>query len=106
MAQNKVICHCKNVDYIAIRQAMCNGARTVAEIQEMTGAGTACGGCIPEIEKILASVCGCHNVSLEDVVTAVKNGADTVEKVAEVTKAGSACGRCQKLVANVIELGR
>lgn len=106
MAHNKVICHCKNVDYITIRHAMCEGARTVAEIKEMTGAGTGCGGCIPEIEKILASVCGCNNVSLEDVVNAVKDGADTVEKVAEVTKAGAACGRCQKLVANIIELGR
>ncbi|MEF9959408.1 MAG: (2Fe-2S)-binding protein [Niameybacter sp.] len=106
MAHNKMICHCKQVDYIAIRQAMCKGARTVAEIQEMTGAGTACGGCIPAIEEILASVCGCKNVSLETVVQAVKDGADTVEKVAEITHAGSACGRCQKLVANIIELGR
>ena len=34
MAANKVICHCKNVDYITIRKAMIEGARTVEEIQE------------------------------------------------------------------------
>ncbi|MGL4345035.1 MAG: (2Fe-2S)-binding protein [Cellulosilyticaceae bacterium] len=106
MAGNKMICHCKQVDYIAIRKAMIAGARTVAEIQEMTGAGTACGGCIPQIEEILSSVCGCHKVSLEAVVEAVKNGATTVEEVAHQTKAGAACGRCQALVANVIEQKR
>ncbi|MGL6174541.1 MAG: (2Fe-2S)-binding protein [Cellulosilyticaceae bacterium] len=106
MAGNKMICHCKQVDYITIRKAMIAGARTVQEIKEMTGAGTACGRCVPEIEKILASVCGCHGVSLEAVVNAVKDGADTVEKVAEQTKAGSACGRCKALVQNVIDQKR
>lgn len=101
-----MICHCKQVDYITIRKAMIQGARTVDEIKEMTGAGTGCGRCIGEIEKILASVCGCKNVSLEAVVEAVKNGADTVEKVGEVTAAGTACGRCKALLQNVIDLKR
>lgn len=103
MAGNKVICHCKNVDYISIRKAMISGARTVDEIKEMTGAGTGCGRCIPEIEKILASVCGCKGTSLEAVVNAVKDGADTVEKVGEATGAGTGCGRCKALIENVIE---
>ena len=94
MAGNKVVCHCKNVSYIDIRKA------------KMTGAGTACGGCVKEIEKILASVCGCKGTSLESVVEAVKNGADTVEKVGEVTGAGTQCGRCKALVQNIIELKR
>ncbi len=106
MAKNKIICHCKNVDYITIRKAMMAGARTLNEIKEMTGASTGCGGCADEIENILASVCGCHDVSLEDVVNAVKNGADTVEKVSEVTKAGTDCERCKALIQNVIHLGR
>lgn len=106
MAGNKIICGCKQVDYITIRKAMIEGARTVEEIKEMTGAGTGCGRCIPEIEKILASVCGCKQVSLEDVVNAVKDGADTVEKVGEVTGAGTACGRCKALIQNVIDIKR
>lgn len=106
MAANKIICHCKNVDYITIRKAMIAGARTLQEIKDMTGAGTGCGKCSVEIEKILASVCGCKNVSLEDVVNAVKDGADTAEKVGEVTGAGTACGRCKALINNVIELKR
>ncbi|RDY28039.1 (2Fe-2S)-binding protein [Romboutsia weinsteinii] len=106
MAGNRIICHCKNVDYIAIRKAMIAGARTLDEVKEMTGAATGCGRCADEIEKILASVCGCFNVSLEDVVNAVNDGADTVEKVSEVTKAGAACGRCKALVQNVIDIKR
>lgn len=106
MAGNRIVCHCKNVDYITIRKAMIAGARTLDEIKEMTGAATGCGRCAGEIEKILASVCGCTGTSLEDVVNAVKNGADTVEKVGEVTGAGSRCGRCKALIQNVIELKR
>ena len=106
MAGNRVICHCKNVDYITIRKAMIQGARTLDEIKAMTGAATGCGRCADEIEKILASVCGCYNVSLKDVVDAVNNGCDTVDKVAEVTKAGAACGRCKALVQNIIDIKR
>ena len=106
MAGNKMICMCKQVDYITIRKAMVEGARTVEEIKEMTGAGTGCGRCIGEIEAILASVCGCKQTSLADVVDAVKNGADTVEKVGEVTGAGTACGRCKALIQNVIDQKR
>ena len=103
MAANTIICHCKNVDYITIRMAMVKGARTLEQIKEMTGAGTGCGRCSGEIEKILASVCGCTGASMKDVVEAVNNGADTVEKVAEITKAGAACGRCKILVQDIIE---
>jgi bacterioferritin-associated ferredoxin len=106
MAGDRIICHCKDVSYIDIRKAMINGARTLDEIKEMTGAATGCGRCAGEVEKILASVCGCKNVSLEEVVSAVKNGADTVEKVGEATGAGTGCGRCKALVQNVIDLKR
>lgn len=100
---DRIVCNCKNVSYIDIRKAMINGARTVEEIKEMTGAGTGCGGCIPEIEEILASVCGCKGVSLQEVVDAVNNGADSVEKVGEVTGAGTGCGRCKGLIQNIVD---
>lgn len=106
MAGDRIICHCKNVSYIDIRKAMIDGARTLEEIKERTGAATGCGRCAGAVEEILASVCGCNQVSLEDVVNAVNNGCDTVEKVAEATKAGSSCGRCKALVQNVIDLKR
>ncbi len=104
MAENKIICNCMNVDYMTIRMAMVNNtARTVEEIQELTGAGTGCGGCIPDIEEILASVCGCVGTSLDEVVDAVKEGAETAEAVGDKTRAGTACGRCKVLIENIIE---
>lgn len=90
MAGSKIICNCMEVDYLSIRMAMVNHtARTVEEIQQITGAGTGCGGCIPDIEAILASVCGCIGTSLKEVVDAVNAGASTVEAVGEQTKAGT-----------------
>ncbi|MGL4969750.1 MAG: (2Fe-2S)-binding protein, partial [Fusobacteriaceae bacterium] len=102
---NSTICACKNVDYLTIRKAMVAGARTLKDIQEMTGAGTGCGGCIEAIEGILASVCGCKGTSLNTVVNAVKNGADTVEKITKETGAGSPCGKCKVLLQAIIEKG-
>lgn len=104
MAANKTVCNCMNVDYLAIRMAMVqHTARTVEEIQQITSAGTGCGGCIPEIEQILASVCGCTGTSLQEVVDAAKGGATTVAAVGEKTKAGTDCGRCGILIENIIE---
>jgi len=100
---NRIICHCKQVRYGDIRKAMTGGARTIEDIQEITGAGTGCGGCIEEIERIIKVACGCKNVSIDMVVDAVKDGADTVEKVQEVTGAGDGCGKCKLLVQNIID---
>jgi|LGVE01.1.fsa_nt_gb bacterioferritin-associated ferredoxin/mannose-6-phosphate isomerase-like protein (cupin superfamily) len=101
---NRIICHCKQVSYVDIRIAMVKGARTVEEIKTMTGAGTGCGNCIKDIEKILSMACGCKMVTVEDVVKAVENGADTVEKIGEVTGAGTDCGNCKMLLQNIIDL--
>ena len=106
MAGNRTICEKNNVDYITIRKAMCNGARTKEELNSMVNACLECDGCVREIDGILSSVCGCKNVSLKTVVEAVANGADTVEKVGEITGAGTDCGRCKVLIENVIKLGR
>lgn len=48
---NRIICQCKQVSYGDIRMAMVKGARTVEDIQEMTGAGTECGNCLGDIKK-------------------------------------------------------
>lgn len=106
MSANKVICLENNIEYIAIRHAMCAGARTASEIKEIAGVCGECDGCKASIDGILSSVCGCKGVSLETVVSAVKSGCDTIDKVVSETGAGSGCGRCQKLIANIIEIGR
>ena len=100
---NRIVCHCNQVSYADIRMAMAEGARTVEEIQEITGAGTGCGNCIQDIEKILSVACGCNNVSMADALDAINAGADTVEKLEETTGAGNTCGKCKKLLQNMID---
>lgn len=100
---NRIICHCKQVSYGDIRKAMVDGARTLEDIQEITGAGTGCGNCKEDIEKILSMACGCKMISMDTVLDAVKSGADTVEKVEEATGAGTDCGKCKHLIQNIID---
>lgn len=49
----KVICTCTGVTYGAIKDAVQNGADSLAEVQDETGAGTICGACLEEIELLV-----------------------------------------------------
>ena len=93
-------------DYLKVRKAMVQGARTIEEVKEKSDLVIDGPEMKEAVEKVLKSACGCKQVSLEEVIIAVKNGADTVEKVGDVTTAGTACGNCQKLIQNVIDLGK
>ena len=53
MDRDEIVCNCMGVTAGEIQDAIEAGARTVEEIQENTGAGTVCGGCIDEIRQIL-----------------------------------------------------
>jgi NAD(P)H-nitrite reductase large subunit len=106
MAGNRIICSTNNVDYISIRKAMCQDARTKEEIQKITDICLGCAGCQKELDNILTSICGCLNVSLKTVVNAVNDGAETIEKVTEQTGAGSDCERCKILIENIIKIKR
>ncbi len=50
---NEIICHCAEIRYNEILNAINNGAHTVEDISEITDAGIACGYCIEGIEEIL-----------------------------------------------------
>ncbi|NLO35350.1 MAG: (2Fe-2S)-binding protein [Clostridiaceae bacterium] len=114
MAGNRVICSQNNIDYITIRKAMVQGARTQAEVAKRAGVCTVCAGCRAKLDQILSSVCGCRKIPLKAVVNAVQMGADTVGKVGALTGAGTgvdevsgeACGKCKGLIQNIIDLGR
>jgi bacterioferritin-associated ferredoxin len=47
------ICHCKGVTDGQIRTAIEAGARTPVEIGARCRAGTGCGGCVPEVCRLL-----------------------------------------------------
>lgn len=49
----KTICYCLNVNEDEIKEAISEGAKTLDDIKEATGAGTACGACTKRIEKVL-----------------------------------------------------
>lgn len=47
------VCHCKGVTDGQIRSAISAGARSVPEIGTYCRAGTGCGGCLPEVCRLL-----------------------------------------------------
>ena len=47
------VCHCKGVTDRQIRTAIEAGARTPVEIGTYSRAGTGCGGCLPEVCRLL-----------------------------------------------------
>lgn len=53
MDLEKVVCNCMGVTVGAIKDAVENGADTLNEIQDATGAGTICGACFEEIEQLV-----------------------------------------------------
>lgn len=53
MDRDKIVCNCMGVTAGAIKDAIEAGAGSIEEIQEATGAGTVCGGCLDEVQEIL-----------------------------------------------------
>ena len=48
-----VICTCLGITDDTIIEAIKNGAHTVGEVGEATGAGTICGSCQDEIQRLI-----------------------------------------------------
>ena len=53
MEQDKVVCNCLNITNGMIKDAVDNGATTLEDVQQVTGAGTACGGCIDNVQRLI-----------------------------------------------------
>ena len=49
----RLVCLCNMVENNEIIQAFKKGATTTSEIQLITRAGTSCGRCIPEIDRMV-----------------------------------------------------
>ncbi len=47
------LCHCRAVPAFKVDQAIVAGAHTVEKVRRMTSANTACGTCLPDVEKLL-----------------------------------------------------
>lgn len=53
MDPDKVVCTCLNITNGMIKEAVENGAKTLEEVQEVTGAGTVCGVCLDDIQHLI-----------------------------------------------------
>lgn len=53
MNMNETICYCLNISKKDIKEAIENGATSLSEVQERTGAGTICGACLDQLEAVV-----------------------------------------------------
>jgi len=53
MDMDETVCTCVGVTNGMIKDAVYNGANTMEEIQEITGAGTVCGACLENVQHLL-----------------------------------------------------
>lgn len=53
MNLDKTVCNCLNVTAGMIKDAVDSGAKTLEEVQDITGAGTACGTCIDDVKRLV-----------------------------------------------------
>lgn len=53
MKLDKVVCYCLNITNGMIKDAVNSGANTLEEVQEITGASTACGACLDDVQRLV-----------------------------------------------------
>ncbi|MBR4026004.1 MAG: (2Fe-2S)-binding protein [Lachnospiraceae bacterium] len=53
MDMDKIVCNCYSVTNGMIKDAVDAGATTLEEVQDATGAGTACGACLDNVERLV-----------------------------------------------------
>ncbi len=54
-----LVCHCRAVREAEVRAAIMAGALDAPAVGRACGAGTACGGCLPTVERLLDECLGC-----------------------------------------------
>jgi bacterioferritin-associated ferredoxin len=50
-----IVCHCRAVSDRILREAVRRGHGSVEAVVEQTGAGTCCGGCLPNVQDIVGA---------------------------------------------------
>lgn len=53
MDMDKIVCNCLGITNGQIKDAVKNGARTLEEVQDATGAGTICGACVEDVQHLV-----------------------------------------------------
>lgn len=50
---DKIVCNCLNITNGMIKDAVDAGANTLEEVQDVTGAGTVCGACLEDVQRLV-----------------------------------------------------
>ncbi|MTV50898.1 (2Fe-2S)-binding protein [Heliobacillus mobilis] len=53
MKADDIVCGCNNVTYEDLENAIANGAKSFEKVQEVTKAGTGCGGCTDTVKSLV-----------------------------------------------------
>lgn len=53
MNLDKIVCNCLSVTVGMIKDAVDAGADTLEKVQEATGAGTVCGACLEDVQRLV-----------------------------------------------------
>ncbi|WP_448223761.1 nitrite reductase large subunit NirB [Gordonia iterans] len=105
------ICSCNDVSKGTLCSAIADGSCTVADLKKCTGAGTACGSCVPLLSKLLnesgveqsKALCehfGQSRAELFELVQA--SGIRTFSGLIERFGTGTGCDICKPTVASIL----
>lgn len=53
MNLDKIVCNCMSITNGMIKDAVDGGASTLEEVQDATGAGTVCGACLDDVQRLV-----------------------------------------------------
>ena len=53
MDMDKIVCNCYSITNGGIKEAVDNGATTLEEVMDVTGAGTICGACVDDVKRLV-----------------------------------------------------
>lgn len=56
MNPDEIICSCLDITKGMIKEAVDQGAKTLADVQEINDVGTICGACIDDVEQLIAEL--------------------------------------------------
>ena len=109
------ICSCNDVSKGALCEAVCSGATTIGALKSCTGAGTACGGCVPLVTQVMKAemkkqglavnnhVCEHFPHTRQELYHIVKAGKiRTFGALLEQHGTGLGCDICKPVAANIL----
>lgn len=60
-----IVCHCSVVSDRSVSAAVENGARTLGQVCQSTGAGKDCGACVFSVKRVMTETLTCHHRRLD-----------------------------------------